>query len=143
MSFSSMLITSATPWAGYTALSPTLNSTSGLDCMNVSFDAKLPGGALALGHAIPQPNDQKARVLSSYAPLRVARDGFGRGLNGLGINFIPARYTRCSVTRGFPAPDYRDPQLRVRNRQARHSSLQIPICQEIAAENLQACAIDD
>jgi hypothetical protein len=77
--------------------------------MNVSFDAKLPGGALAFGLAIPQPNDQKARVLSSYAPLRVARDWFGRGLNGLGINFIPARYTRGSVTRGFPAPDYLNP----------------------------------
>src|SRR3954469_5191151 len=83
-----------------------------------------------------KPNDQKARVLSSYAPLRVARDGVGRGLNGLGINFIPARYTRGTVTRGFPAPDYRNSQPEVRNRQARHSSLQNPICQEIVRKRL-------
>src|SRR5688572_10929805 len=37
MSFSSMLMTSATPWAGYTALSPTLNSTSWFDCMTSPF----------------------------------------------------------------------------------------------------------
>jgi hypothetical protein len=81
--------------------------------MNVSFDADYRA-ARSHGRATSEPNEQKARVfLSSYALFRVARDWFGRGLNGLGINFIPARYTRSSVTRAFPASDYRIPNQRI------------------------------
>src|SRR3954469_25511514 len=73
MSFSSMLITSATPWAGYTALSPTLNSTSGLDCMNVSFDADYRAARSQLG--TPSRNRMILKLVSikqlRTAPSRV------------------------------------------------------------------------
>src|SRR5882762_2185217 len=63
MSFSSMLMTSATPCAGYTALSPTLNFTSVRACM-IS-----PSTRQTLRSAPLHPPRALGRLRAEYQPL--------------------------------------------------------------------------